>query len=116
MAADNIGFPSILKLEHGSSAVGVCLVNNVTELQNKTTYILETLHSEEDYPGIGLGFDNSLVLTEFHDGSEHDVDIVLFERKLVAAFISDNGPTNEPLFLGLWISKSVHIIYIYNYY
>lgn len=97
---NRIGFPSILKLEHGSSGVGVYLLNSETELENKTAQILETLRAEDDFPGIGLGFDNSMVLTEFHEGSEHDVDVIIFNRKLVAAFISDNGLTNRPYFTG----------------
>jgi len=96
--ATKIGFPSILKLAHGSSGVGVTLLTSLTDLQNKTEYIFENLDKEDDFPGIGLGFDNSMVLTKFHEGSEHDVDVVIFKRKLVGAFISDNGPTNKPYF------------------
>lgn len=97
-AAERIGFPAIMKLEHGSSGVGVCLLKDLAELQNKAKFIFEHLRKDADFEGIGLGFDNSLVLTEFHEGSEHDIDIIIQNRQLVGAYISDNGPTNKPYF------------------
>jgi carnosine synthase len=35
---------------------------------------------------------------EFIEGSEHDVDIVMFDGQTVAAFVTDNGPTRMPYF------------------
>ncbi|WAR10869.1 CRNS1-like protein [Mya arenaria] len=92
-------FPAMLKLEHGSSAVGVSLVKNKDELQKKYAETTSLLQSEEDFHGIGLGFGNEMFAMESHEGSEHDIDIVIFDRKLVAAFISDKGPTNIPSFI-----------------
>ncbi|XP_072042191.1 carnosine synthase 1-like [Amphiura filiformis] len=41
-----------------------------------------------------------MLLMEYLDGSEHAIDVVIFERKLVAAFLSDIGPTNYPSYTG----------------
>ncbi|XP_053385384.1 carnosine synthase 1-like isoform X2 [Mercenaria mercenaria] len=94
----SIQFPAILKLEHGSSAVGVSVVKDEEEIRKKYHQISECLQTESDYPGIGLGHDNTMVAMEYHKGSEHDVDVILYDRKLVGAFISDNGPTRRPYF------------------
>ncbi|XP_060602022.1 carnosine synthase 1-like isoform X2 [Ruditapes philippinarum] len=91
-------FPAILKLEHGSSAVGVSVVKNEDEIRKKYQDISELFRDESDFPGIGLGHDNTMVAMEYHKGSEHDVDVILYDRKLVGAFISDNGPTRYPYF------------------
>uniref|UniRef100_A0A8C5FK20 ATP-grasp domain-containing protein n=1 Tax=Gadus morhua TaxID=8049 RepID=A0A8C5FK20_GADMO len=40
-----------------------------------------------DHPGIGLGLGNAMTLMEYVDGTEHDVDVVIF-----------NGPTRPPTF------------------
>ena len=95
---ENFSFPVVLKLEYGSSAVGVSLIQNIDDLRNKYLEVQTTLQCEEDYGGIGLGFGNNMAAMEYLDGSEHDVDIVLFERKMLGAFVSDNGPTRIPFF------------------
>ena len=59
------------------------------------------LTREKDFPGIGLGFDNTLLVMEYLTGSEHDVDVIIFHGQLVAAFLSDNGPTREPFYIGM---------------
>lgn len=97
-AANKANYPAVLKLEHGSSAVGVILVNNGNELKEQYTKVVSSLTTEEDFPGIGLGHSNHMLVVDYHGGSEHDVDVVIFKRKLVAAFVSDNGPTRVPLF------------------
>ena len=96
--ADTFSFPVVLKLEYGSSAVGVSLGQNIDELRHKYREIQNTLHCEEDFGGIGLGFGNNMAIMELLKGSEHDVDIILFERKMIGAFVSDNGPTRVPFF------------------
>ncbi|KAK3586593.1 hypothetical protein CHS0354_027730 [Potamilus streckersoni] len=91
-------FPLIMKLEYGSSAVGVTLVRNPEEMEKKYKEIRAVLQKPDDYFGIGLGHGNSLMVMEYLVGTEHDVDIVLHERKLVGAFVSDNGPTRGKTF------------------
>ncbi|KAJ8320837.1 hypothetical protein KUTeg_002424 [Tegillarca granosa] len=98
VAVDEIGLPAVLKLEHGSSAVGVKLVNDIDECHSEYEKIQHKLQDEADHPGIGLGYGNSMQLMEFIDGTEHDIDIIIYKRKLIGAFVSDNGPTRSDSF------------------
>lgn len=93
-----VGVPAFLKLEYGASAVGVKLVNNKEECKKEFINIKSNLKSERDHPGIGLGHGNDLFVMEQLTGTEHNVDIVIFNRQLVAAFISDHGPTKKGSF------------------
>ena len=94
-----IPLPAMLKLEFGSSAVGVKLVHSLPEAARHVRHVQGALRGEADHPGVGLGHGRSLVLTPRLLGSEHDVDVVLFRGQLMAAFVSDNGPTRLPLCL-----------------
>ena len=76
------------------------LVNTVSDLKEKYSHVQNTLQNEGDFGGIGLGFGNNMAVMEYLDGTEHDVDIVIYQRKMVGAFVSDNGPTRVPLFTG----------------
>ncbi|KAK3586596.1 hypothetical protein CHS0354_027737 [Potamilus streckersoni] len=91
-------FPLIMKLEYGSSAVGVTLVRNADEMEEKYKEIRDAVQEPKDYFGIGLGHGNTLMVMEYLVGTEHDVDLIIHERKLVAAFVSDNGPTRGKTF------------------
>ena len=92
-----IPLPAVLKLEFGSSAVGVKHVYSLREAVQHVQDVQDTLRSEQDHPGVGLGHGCSLILMPRLLGSEHDVDVVLFEGQLMAAFVTDNGPTRLPL-------------------
>lgn len=94
-AINHVGLPAVLKLEYGSSAVGVKPVKTRLECINEYTNLKANLKYEDDHPGVGLGYGNDMLLMELLVGTEHDVDIVIFDRQLVAAFISDNGPTSK---------------------
>ncbi|XP_070174693.1 carnosine synthase 1-like [Littorina saxatilis] len=96
-AVKMIPLPAVLKLEFGSSAVGVKHVHSFQEAVEHVKHLQDTLRSEADRPGVGLGHGYSLLLMPCLLGTEHDVDVVLFEGQLVAAFLSDNGPTRLPL-------------------
>lgn len=91
-----VGLPALLKLEYGSSAVGVIPVHSVEETRQMWLRIHDSLRCEEDCRGVGLGFGPSIVLTELLSGSEHDVDVVIHRGDVIAAFVTDNGPTRLP--------------------
>ncbi|XP_052236918.1 carnosine synthase 1-like isoform X2 [Dreissena polymorpha] len=95
---NQLSYPLMLKLEHGNSAIGVSLVSSAEELRKQHRAITDCLRKEADHPGVGLGHGAEMLVMEYHGGSEHDVDIVIYGNKLVGAFISDNGPTNFPSF------------------
>lgn len=89
--------PAILKLEYGSSAVGVKQVKTLQEARAFVQHVQNTLQSEKDHPGVGLGHSRSFVLMSRLEGTEHDVDLAMFEGQVMAAFVSDNGPTRLPV-------------------
>ncbi|KAM8814944.1 carnosine synthase 1 isoform 1-T1 [Rhynchonycteris naso] len=97
-AVRQVPLPGVMKLEFGAGAVGVRLVENALQCHQHFSQIAHDLQGEADHPGIGLGWGNSMLLMEFIEGTEHDVDLVLFGGRLLAAFVSDNGPTQLPGF------------------
>ncbi|KAK1335617.1 hypothetical protein QTO34_003409 [Cnephaeus nilssonii] len=97
-AVRQVPLPGVMKLEFGAGAVGVRLVEDALQCHQHFSRIARDLQGEADHPGIGLGWGNSMLLMEFIEGTEHDVDLVLFRGKLLAAFVSDNGPTRLPGF------------------
>merc|ERR1712023_272412 len=56
------------------------------------------LKSDLDSDWTGLSFDGNVFLMEYLDGTEHDVDICMFNGELVVACVTDNGPTRLPYF------------------
>jgi carnosine synthase len=92
-AISQIGLPAILKLERGSSAAAVVPVYTAKDAEGTWRRIKHTLRSEADWPGIGLGFGSDIILSELLEGTEHDVDIVVWEGRPIGSFVTDNGPT-----------------------
>ena len=97
-AAQKVGFPAVVKVDHGSSAFGVKLVNNPRELKATAQTLLTAYSDEGSHGGCGLSWGCNLLLQEYITGSEHDVDVVLYEGALVCAFVTDNAPTRLPYF------------------
>ncbi|XP_059005124.1 carnosine synthase 1 isoform X1 [Mustela lutreola] len=97
-AVHQVPLPGVMKLEFGAGAVGVRLVEDAPQCREHFSRIARDLQGEADHPGIGLGWGNAMLLMEFVEGTEHDVDLVLFGGRLLAAFVSDNGPTRLPGF------------------
>ncbi|KAJ1168841.1 hypothetical protein NDU88_000754 [Pleurodeles waltl] len=97
-ASCNVNFPGVLKLESGCGAVATKMVKNKEQCHQYYENICSILKVESDCPGIGLRYGNAMVLMEHVSGSEHDVDIIIYDGKLMGAFVSDNGPTRVPDF------------------
>ncbi|XP_043940009.1 carnosine synthase 1 [Protopterus annectens] len=97
-AAQFMNFPAVMKLEYGAGAVGVKMVENLEQCHQHFEKISNDLREDTDYPGIGLGWGNTMLLMEYIDGTEHDVDIIIYDGKMIAYFVSDNGPTRIPYF------------------
>ncbi|XP_072194116.1 carnosine synthase 1 isoform X2 [Excalfactoria chinensis] len=98
-AAGAVPFPAVAKLEFGAGAVGVRLVESTGQCHAHAAQLWHDLRADTDHPGIGLGWGNAMLLMEYVPGTEHDVDLVLFEGRLLGAWVSDNGPTRLPAFL-----------------
>ncbi|XP_053387991.1 carnosine synthase 1-like [Mercenaria mercenaria] len=92
-------FPAVLKLDNGAFAIGACVVENSVELRRKYCEITSTLRNDSDFPGIGLTHGNSMMTMEFYGGTEHIVDVIIYDSKLVAAFITDCGMARRPYFI-----------------
>lgn len=97
-AEKTVEFPAIIKMEYGSSAVGAKLIRDMKEAKEHLRSLKEKLTCEKNHPGIGLRYDKSMLVMKYLEGTEHDIDVVLFNRKLVAAFVSDNAPTKKGFF------------------
>lgn len=98
-AAGSVPFPAVAKLEFGAGGVGVRLVENTGQCHQHAARLWRDLRDDADHPGIGLGWGNAMLLMEYVPGTEHDVDLVVFEGRLLGAWVSDNGPTRLPAFL-----------------
>jgi carnosine synthase len=92
-----IPLPAIMKLEYGSSSCGVKLVYEMEDAIEHLEFVQRNLQKEADHPGVGLGHGKTILLVQRLLGTEHDVDVVMYKGQLMAAFISDNGPTRLPL-------------------
>ncbi|KAF1584944.1 Carnosine synthase 1, partial [Eudyptes moseleyi] len=98
-AAGAVPFPAVAKLEFGAGGVGVRLVESAGQCHEHAARLWRDLRDDADHPGIGLGWGNAMLLMEYVPGTEHDVDLVVFEGRLLGAWVSDNGPTRLPAFL-----------------
>ncbi|NWT49143.1 CRNS1 synthase, partial [Chroicocephalus maculipennis] len=98
-AAGAVPFPAVAKLEFGAGGVGVRLVENPGQCHAHAARLWRDLRDDADHPGIGLGWGNAMLLMEYVPGTEHDVDLVVFQGRLLGAWVSDNGPTRLPAFL-----------------
>ncbi|XP_074023927.1 carnosine synthase 1 [Numenius arquata] len=98
-AAGAVPFPAVAKLEFGAGGVGVRLVESTGQCHAHAARLWRDLRDDADHPGIGLGWGNAMLLMEYVPGTEHDVDLVVFQGRLLGAWVSDNGPTRLPAFL-----------------
>lgn len=85
-------YPLVIKLDTGSCAFGVEVIQTKEELLAKfedyKDYIQTSIHT-----GVGLSFHYKIIATPYLQGSEHDIDLIMFDGELVAGYVSDNGPT-----------------------
>ncbi len=102
-AVQRIGFPAVLRMTCGSAAVGTQVVRTLAEATEHVAFVLGLLNdraaAEKRYPGAGFVFgadDSRLFLCEYVAGNEYDVDLIMFEGKLIDAWVTDNGVTDLP--------------------
>ena len=85
-------YPLIIKLDTGSCAFGVEVIQTVEELLAKfedyKSYIQMAVQK-----GAGLGFNYKIFVTPYLQGSEHDIDLIMYNGELIASYVTDNGPT-----------------------
>eukprot|EP00190_Bangiopsis_sp_CCMP1999_P001673 CAMPEP_0198729044 /NCGR_PEP_ID=MMETSP1475-20131203/13952_1 /TAXON_ID= ORGANISM="Unidentified sp., Strain CCMP1999" /NCGR_SAMPLE_ID=MMETSP1475 /ASSEMBLY_ACC=CAM_ASM_001111 /LENGTH=545 /DNA_ID=CAMNT_0044491581 /DNA_START=10 /DNA_END=1643 /DNA_ORIENTATION=- len=94
-ALKTVGFPAVLKPAFGAASLGVFKVNSEEETRRMYTEILKTMQPELD-PIWAQG--TEVILEEFYDGDEFDIDLLLFDGRCVYAKLADNWACCEPWF------------------
>jgi biotin carboxylase len=98
--AEHVGFPAVVKPEFGASAMGCVKVDGFDELPGIYSLVRSVVSPETD--GI-FRAGNDLLVEEYLDGVEFDVDMLMQDGRCVFSSVSQNWPTAEPSFqeLGL---------------
>ena len=94
-AAAEVGFPAVVKPEFGASAMGCVRVDDFESLPGVYSLVRDVVRPETD--GI-FRAGNDLLLEEYLDGVEFDVDLVMQDGECVFSSVSQNWPTAEPSF------------------
>jgi carnosine synthase len=94
-AAADIGFPAVIKPEFGAAAMGCLRIDSFESIPDLYRLVRDVVTVETD--GI-FRAGNDLLLEEYLDGVEFDVDLVFEEASCVFSSISQNWPTAEPSF------------------
>jgi carnosine synthase len=92
-AAADLGFPAVVKPEFGASAMGCVRVDDFATLPEVYRLVRGVVSSESDAI---FRAGNDLMLEEYLDGVEFDVDLVLHDGECVFSSVSQNWPTAEP--------------------
>jgi len=94
-AAAEMGFPAVVKPEFGAGAVGCVKVDSIESLPGVYKLVRSALTGEhEDYFRAG----SDLLIEEYLDGVEFDIDLILHDGECVFSSVSQNWPTIEPSF------------------
>lgn len=114
-AAQQVGFPAVLKPVSGAASLGVKKVTSLAEMRVCYKEIVDELSTLVvssgaliQGPADGSGFkanesvDLTVLMEQFLDGPEVDVDVVMSEGEYRYACVADNGPTLEPYFNETW--------------
>jgi len=115
-AAQVVGFPAVLKPVSGAASLGVKKVTSPEELEACYTEVVTELsslvvasgalvkRSAAGDNGVDAGsvVDLTVLLEQYLDGDEVDVDLVVSDGKWQYAAVCDNGPTLEPYFNETW--------------
>jgi len=94
-AAAEVGFPAVVKPEFGAEAMGCVRVDGFESLPGVYKLIRGVVTPE--YNTI-FRAGSDLLLEQYLDGVEFDVDLVLQDGECVFASVSQNWPTAEPSF------------------
>jgi len=95
-AMEDVGFPAVLKPAFGAEAIGTYRVNTPMEAVAAYRTIIETLGDKDP---IFKKYGTDMVLEQYLDGWEVDVDLILQDGVPVFSSVTDNHPTREPFFV-----------------
>jgi len=112
--ADFIGLPLVLKPSAGAASEGVYKCMTIEDLYAKFDQVSLEMINNPTF-NFNPGCNVSILLEEYIDGEEFDVDVLMSEGTAVYANIIDNWPTLEPTFLETGSNcPSIFPIYIQN--
>jgi biotin carboxylase len=94
-AAAEVGFPAVVKPEFGARAAGCVRVDELESLPGIYSIVRRVVDPELDEI---FRAGNDLLLEEYLDGVEFDVDLVMQDGECVFSSVSQNWPTAEPSF------------------
>ncbi|HEY6835170.1 MAG TPA: ATP-grasp domain-containing protein [Gaiellaceae bacterium] len=94
-AAGHVGFPAVVKPEFGAGAVGCIRVDDAESLPGVYSVVRSVVDPELD---VMFRLGNDLLLEEYLDGVEFDVDLVMQDGECLFSSVSQNWPTAEPSF------------------
>ena len=94
-AAAEVGFPAVVKPEFGASAAGCVRVDSFEDLPG-VYQLVRAVVTPEQKAIFRAGSD--LLLEQYLDGVEFDVDLILQDGECVFSSVSQNWPTAEPSF------------------
>jgi len=110
-AATHVGFPAVIKPIYGAASIGVVRVDNLEQLEKTYIRVQEEMAGAKIVDGALVQGDNpnqggkaggwiqtTLMLEEYLDGPEVDVDLIFSEGEAVYGCLTDNWPTVEPYF------------------
>jgi len=115
-AGEKVGFPAVLKPASGAASLGVKKVLSAAELLGTYKEIVAELSTlvvtsgalvkgdPKSKAGVDASnvIDLSVIMEQYLDGSEVDVDVVMSGGEYQYAAVADNGPTMEPYFNETW--------------
>jgi len=94
--SEKFNFPLVIKPVHGSSSAFVVKVENKDDLANTYNYVKKNISSAAES---ALSDGLEILVEEYIDGEEVDVNIILQNGKIKFASIVDNYKTEEPFFV-----------------
>lgn len=92
----NFKFPLVIKPAYGSSSAFVIKVENKKELRNTYEYMKKSMSTNFE-SALTDGMD--IMVEEYIDGDEVDVDILIQNGRTKFSAVSDNNATEEPFFI-----------------
>jgi len=92
----DISFPMVIKPIFGSSSAFVIKAENEDELKNSLNYIKKAMSASIES---ALTDGSEIMVEEYIDGDEVDMDILIQNGRMKFHAISDNSKTKEPFFI-----------------
>ncbi|CAN8068264.1 unnamed protein product [Agarophyton chilense] len=94
-ACSYVGFPLVLKPAFGAASMGVTRIDNMKHAISAYKKLMPTFNVNQDSI---WAQGTEMLIEEYYDGDEFDVDVLLWEEKVVYAKVSDNWACLEPWF------------------